>query len=151
MNIPAFTPGKERLQLVVVVSSPESASGSGGSNGGDHLIRPLLDERQKTPAGIERRHAIAMTMVEGSADVVAALRGAASVFAFIDDDGLLREEEVGDVLGSGKAVLGGGSGKESGASKTSTTATTMMMPGLGVKRRYWFESMGVPIGNLIVL
>jgi hypothetical protein len=150
-NIPAFTPGKERLQLVVVVSSPESASGSGGSNGGDHLIRPLLDERQKTPAGIERRHAIAMTMVEGSADVVAALRGAASVFAFIDDDGLLREEEVGDVLGSGKAVLGGGSGKESGASKTSTTATTMMMPGLGVKRRYWFESMGVPIGNLIVL
>ena len=151
VNIPAFTPGKERLQLVVVVSSPESASGSGGSNGGDHLIRPLLDERQKTPAGIERRHAIAMTMVEGSADVVAALRGAASVFAFIDDDGLLREEEVGDVLGSGKAVLGGGSGKESGASKTSTTATTMMMPGLGVKRRYWFESMGVPIGNLIVL
>lgn len=150
-NIPAFTPGKERLQLVVVVSSPESASGSGGSNGGDHLIRPLLDERQKTPAGIERRHAIAMTMVEGSADAVAALRGAASVFAFIDDDGLLREEEVGDVLGSGKAVLGGGSGKESGASKTSTTATTMMMPGLGVKRRYWFESMGVPIGNLIVL
>jgi hypothetical protein len=150
-NIPAFTPGKERLQLVVVVSSPESASGSGGSNGGDHLIRPLLDERQKTPAGIERRHAIAMTMVEGSADVVAALRGAASVFAFIDDDGLLGEEEVGDVLGSGKAVLGGGSGKESGASKTSTTATTMMMPGLGVKRRYWFESMGVPIGNLIVL
>ncbi len=26
-----------------------------------------------------------------------------------------------------------------------------MMPGMGVKRRYWFESMGVPIGNLIVL
>jgi hypothetical protein len=143
-NIPAFTPSREGLQLVVVVSSE---GGSGESGGGEHLIRPLLDERQKTPAGIERRHAIAMTMVEGSRDVVAALRGAASVVAYVDHDGQLKEEGVADV------VVLGANGKENsaGGSKASTTTTTMMMPGLGVKRRYWFESMGVPIGNLIVL
>jgi len=140
-NIPAFTPGREGLQLVVVVSTPESGSG----NGGEHLIRPLLDERQKTPAGIERRHAIAMTMVEGSQDVVAALRGAAGVFARVDGDGLLREEEVGG------DVVADGSSKASTTTTSTTTTTTMMLPGLGVKRRYWFESMGVPIGNLIVL
>jgi hypothetical protein len=159
-NIPAFTPSREGLQLVVVVSS-SSENGSGSGGGGEHLIRPLLDERQKTPAGIERRHAIAMAMVEGSGDVVAALRGAASVFAYVGDDGLLKEEELGDVAemgGSGQKAVLGGSGKEGGAggggsskASTTTTTTTAMMPGLGVKRRYWFESMGVPIGNLIVL
>jgi hypothetical protein len=142
-NIPAFTPGREGLQLVVVVSTPESSAENGkGGGGGEQLIRPLLDERQKTPAGIERRHAIAMTMVEGSREVVEALRGAAGVFAYVDGDGLLVEEEVG----------GGVAGGSSKASTTAATAaTTATMPGLGVKRRYWFESMGVPIGNLIVL
>ena len=151
-NIPAFTPSKEGLQLVIVVSSESSASRTEGGNSGptsEHLIRPLLDERQKTPAGIERRHAIAMTMVEGSRDVVAALRGVASVVAHVDSDGLLVEEEVvGD--GGGKAVppSGSGAGKDSGSRTSTKTALT---PGVGVKRRFWFESMGVPIGNLIVL
>ena len=159
-NIPAFTPGKEGLQLVVVVSSssPEGPGGGGGGGaggrGGEQLIRPLLDERQKTPAGIERRHAIAMVMVEGSEEVVAVLRGAAGVLARVDEDGVLWEEELAvNALGSGKGG-GAGGGSSSSSSKTSTTTTktaTTMMPGLGVKRRYWFESMGVPIGNLIVL
>jgi hypothetical protein len=130
--------------LVVVVSTPGSSAENGkGGGGGEQLIRPLLDERQKTPAGIERRHAIAMTMVEGSREVVEALRGAAGVFAYVDGDGLLVEEEVGG------GVAADGSNKAS--TTTTTTATAAMMPGLGVKRRYWFESMGVPIGNLIVL
>jgi hypothetical protein len=81
-------------------------------------------------------------MVEGSREVVEALRGAAGVFAHFDGEGLLVEEEVG----------GGVAGGSSKASTTAATAaTTATMPGLGVKRRYWFESMGVPIGNLIVL
>jgi hypothetical protein len=78
---------------------------------------------------------------------VGALRGAAGVFAWFDGEGVLREEEEEEeeVGGGGGGVVGGADG-----SNKASTATTMM-PGLGVKRRYWFESMGVPIGNLIVL
>lgn len=160
-NIPAFTPGRDGLGLVVVVSdsgSSDAGGGSGSGSGSEHLIRPLLDERQRTPAGIERRHPIAMTMVEGSEGVLAALRGAASVFAGFDEEGELVEEEISGLGGIGeKVAVGGGgglrsgSGKESGGGGKTSTTTAVMMPGVGVKRRYWFESMGVPIGNLIVL
>jgi hypothetical protein len=126
-NIPAFTPTKEGLQVVVVLSPPEAQAH------GEQLIRPLLDERQRTPAGVERRHAIAMMMVEGTPETVATLRGASGVHARVDEAGQIVEDiarpGVGEIGKEGKA----------------------MMPGVGVKRRYWFESMGVPIGNLIVL
>lgn len=125
-NIPAFTPTTGGLQLVVVVSPPES------QGQGEQLIRPLLDERQRTPAGIERRHAIAMMMVEGTSETVLALRGAAGVHALVDESGHIVEEITRQGVEIGKE------GK-------------VLTPGMGVKRRYWFESMGVPIGNLIVL
>jgi hypothetical protein len=125
-NIPAFTPTKEGLQLVVVLSAPEAHAH------GEQLIRPLLDERQRTPAGIERRHAIAMMMVEGTHETLGALRGASGVLAYVDDSGQIVEEIARPEVEVGKE------GK-------------VLMPGMGVKRRYWFESMGVPIGNLIVL
>jgi hypothetical protein len=125
-NIPAFTPTKEGLQLVVVLSAPEAHAH------GEQLIRPLLDERQRTPAGIERRHAIAMMMVEGTHETLGALRGASGVLAYVDDSGQIVEEIARPEVEVGKE------GK-------------VLIPGMGVKRRYWFESMGVPIGNLIVL
>ncbi|KAM0720394.1 hypothetical protein Q7P37_004530 [Cladosporium fusiforme] len=124
-NIPAFGPNKEGLQLVVVLSQVQSGRE-------EQFIRPLLDERQVTPAGNERRHGIAMTMVEGTAEVVVALRNAAAVVAHVDDAGQVVEKTVKRPVVSGKE----------GRTLTS---------GMGVKRRFWFESMGVPIGNLIVL
>lgn len=129
-NIPVFTPNKDSLQLVIVVSAPETRDPAGL---GEQLIRPLLDERQRTPAGNERRQGIAMMMVEGTDEVVLALRSAAGVVARVDQDGVVTEEVI-----THHAL---GSGKDGRA----------LVPGIAVKRRYWFESMGVPIGNLIVL
>ncbi|KAK3906999.1 glycoside hydrolase [Staphylotrichum tortipilum] len=57
-NIPAYTPASASLQLVVVVSSEEEEDGAG-------LVRPLLEELQRTPGGILRRNPIAMVMVGG--------------------------------------------------------------------------------------
>ncbi|KAK3329508.1 glycosyl hydrolase family 47-domain-containing protein [Apodospora peruviana] len=69
-NIPAYKPAVKSLQLVVMVSDEEDEgededyknSGYGPASG---LVRPLLDEVQLTPAGIQRRHPIAMIMVGG--------------------------------------------------------------------------------------
>jgi len=123
-NIPAYAPAAEALQLVIVVSPPTPESQG-------ELIRPLLDERQMTPAGFERRHGIAMVMTEGSDGAMEALIGAATVIGEIGADGEIIEERVENVPFEGVAK---GKGR-----------------GLGVKRRFWFESMGVPIGNLIPL
>jgi hypothetical protein len=71
-------------------------------------------------------------MVEGTHETLGALRGASGVLAYVDDSGQIVEE----IARPGVEV-----GKEG----------KVLMPGMGVKRRYWFESMGVPIGNLIVL
>ncbi|KAK3984374.1 ER degradation-enhancing alpha-mannosidase-like protein 1 [Cladorrhinum sp. PSN332] len=68
-NIPAYTPSPKSLQLVVVVSDEEDdaaeykayALGQAGAG----LVRPLLDEVQRTPGGLERRNPIAMVMVGG--------------------------------------------------------------------------------------
>lgn len=134
-NIPAFTPSKDGLQLVVVLSPPETQKAQGEAGFSEQLIRPLLDERQKTPAGIERRYPIAMMMVEGTGESVAVLRNSASVIARVDEE---TGELVEEVVTAGRKMEAGKDGK-------------VLMTGLGVKRRYWFESMGVPIANLIVL
>jgi hypothetical protein len=81
---------------------------------------------------MERRHGIAMMMVEGTPETVAVLQNSASVNAHVDES----EQIVEDIARHEVEV-----GKDGKA----------LMPGMGVKRRYWFESMGVPIGNLIVL
>ncbi|KAK4229681.1 ER degradation-enhancing alpha-mannosidase-like protein 1 [Podospora fimiseda] len=68
-NIPAYTPSPKSLQLVVMVSDEEDdgadykayALGQAGAG----LVRPLLDEVQRTPGGLERRNPIAMVMVGG--------------------------------------------------------------------------------------
>lgn len=117
-NIPAQAPSETGLQLVVVVSGP----GQDGPEGA--LVRPLLDKVQRTANGFERRHAIAMVMVEGTEEVKNVLEGAVSAKGGWDESGEWREEVVKR-------------GAEGGA--------------MAVKRRYWFESMGVVIGNLIMV
>ncbi|KAK3676772.1 hypothetical protein LTR78_003549 [Recurvomyces mirabilis] len=129
-NIPTFGPGPESLQLVIVVSTPESLSeGERAEGGKEGLIRPLLDQVQRSPSGLVRRDGIAMVMVEGDEETVRALKGAARKIGMFGEDG-------GLVVEDGEGVRGGGVGGETG---------------LAVKRRFWFESMGVPIGNLIVV
>ncbi len=74
-RIPAFTPTSKSLQLVIIVSDDKDAyAGSGNGNSSSasssfhddaNLIRPLLDDTQRTPAGLIRRHPIATIMVAG--------------------------------------------------------------------------------------
>ncbi|KAI7345781.1 hypothetical protein KC320_g8191, partial [Hortaea werneckii] len=153
--IPSFPPSSTALQLVVVLSfdsaeasAPPSGSGTAtrrhqqqgdgeqGEQGEGRLIRPLLDTPQRSPAGFERRYPIAMVMVDASSEsVVEVFRRAAGGRGGFDGEGVFWEEESS---GEGQ---GGGRGRESDGGAG----------GLAVKRRYWFESLGVPIGNLIML
>lgn len=136
-NIPSFLPSTKTLQLVVVISNPSEANGDAPHHENEHgLIRPLLDEVQKTPNGILRPHPIALCMVDGghvptvrygadngkTEDVASLLRRVSSVVAAFDDDESVKVSEVK---------------REKGSSS-----------GIGVKRRYSFASMGVPIANL---
>jgi len=135
-NIPSFAPSGEGLQLVVVLSVPEAQGESEIRDGREgRLIRPLLDQPQLTPSGFERRHLLAMLMVDGGEETVAVFWRAAKAVGTIDGGGKLVVEEK-------KPVVGEGSGGRAGDG---------VKAGLGVKRRFWFESMGVVIGNLIML
>ena len=130
-NIPSFVPSTKALQLVVVISN---SGDSNGDTGG--LIRPLLDEIQKTPNGILRPHPIAMCMVDG---------GHVPIVRYGVDNG--KQEDVAALLRRVASVEGwfdGIEGKFVGEEKVG--AGTGM--GMGVKRRYSFASMGVPIANL---
>jgi len=60
-NIPAHVPSERSVRLVVVVSDGADGEGRGAAT----ATRPLLDEVQRTPSGIERRHLIPMVMVGG--------------------------------------------------------------------------------------
>ncbi|RMY66263.1 hypothetical protein D0863_08552 [Hortaea werneckii] len=127
--IPSFPPSSSAIQLVVVLSTTDTSEASGEAEEG-RLIRPLLDTPQRSPAGFERRYPIAMVMVDAaSTAVVDAFRRAATGRGGFDEEGVFWEERSG---GQGEGGGGGGGG-------------------LAVKRRYWFESLGVPIGNLIML
>jgi len=68
-NIPAHAPSPRSLQLVVVVSGEEDDGADyksyALSAAAPGLIRPLLEEVQRTPGGLERRHPIPMVMVAG--------------------------------------------------------------------------------------
>lgn len=122
-NIPSFAPAPEGLQLVIILSVAEAKSA--GESKSSELIRPLLDVPQMTPSGFERRNQISMVMVDGSQDVVEALRLASSAVGAFDRHGKLVESAQSGATADGR--------------------------GLGVRRRYWFESMGVPIANLLML
>lgn len=87
-NIPSYAPSPTSLQLVIVVSYPENdadmAAGPGGWKDAPlpqegHLITPLLDEPQHTPAGIARPHPVPMVMVGGGEATYELLRKAVGV------------------------------------------------------------------------
>ena len=102
-NVPAFAPSESALQLVVVVSDDDDDDHHHHHHhhhqDGPGLVRPLLDEVQRTPGGIERRNPIAMVMVGG-----------------------------GDVA----------------------YQQLQMAARIGVVRRYFIESQGVRVRNIIV-
>lgn len=60
-NIPTFPPSKDSLQLVIVVSYDDAEAGLPPG----WLVRPLLEKRQLTPAGLSRHRPIPMVMVGG--------------------------------------------------------------------------------------
>jgi hypothetical protein len=152
-NIPAFPPGPDTLQLVIVVSAFDEGKQEHG------LIRPLLDKLQLTPHGLERRQPIAMCMIDGTALVppVSGAKGGDPDGADADDpvrpveylDALKRVstgigsfDEAGKLAEMRRESVGDGTGRKVDAGA---------LGGIGVKRRYWFESMGVPIGNLLMV
>ncbi|KAK4251167.1 glycoside hydrolase [Corynascus novoguineensis] len=95
-NIPAFVPSPDALQLVVLVSDED--------DDGD-LVRPLLDEVQRTPGGIQRRHPIAMVMVGGGEAVFRQLEAASRVGVvrryFVESQGVRVRNIIVDEGGDG--------------------------------------------------
>ena len=105
-NIPSFAPNRNSLQLVVIVSDdgggdhgdhtekdPDNKRDSDEHNEDDSghdergekenigfdFIRPLLEERQKTPAGILRHNPIPMLMVGGGEEAYQLLQATRSL------------------------------------------------------------------------
>ncbi|KAI4845982.1 hypothetical protein E4T45_07459 [Aureobasidium sp. EXF-8846] len=153
--IPSFPPSAKSLQLVLVVSF-----------GTDDTTRPLVDEVQMTPKGLPRRHPICLALVPGGQTVWDTfLRGARTIGA-VDGNGVVKTESRVDSAQAETAAIDSqtketGSGAGAGASKKkakkSTKAKTTKgkkeekeVPGIGVRRRYYFTSKGVRISNLIV-
>ncbi|KAI1492609.1 glycosyl hydrolase family 47-domain-containing protein [Biscogniauxia mediterranea] len=74
-NVPSFAPNRNALQLVIVVSDDKEGLDEGEEDiWGLNFIRPLLDEQQKTPAGIPRHHPIAMLMTGGGEEAYELLK-----------------------------------------------------------------------------
>ncbi|KAI0596582.1 glycosyl hydrolase family 47-domain-containing protein [Biscogniauxia sp. FL1348] len=74
-NVPSFAPNRNALQLVIVVSDDKEGLNEGEEDTwGLNFIRPLLDEQQKTPAGITRHHPIAMLMTGGGKEAYELLK-----------------------------------------------------------------------------
>jgi hypothetical protein len=126
-NIPSIPSSSDGLQLIIVLDDHDGSDANTAQ-----LIRPLLDTVQKTPSGLERRHPIAMVMVDGRQETREVLW------------------RIVSAVGTGFAE---GQAKVNDLTKGQATDSKSLISGMGmtVKRRYWFESMGVPIANLIVL
>ncbi|KAI8626735.1 glycoside hydrolase family 47 protein [Xylariaceae sp. FL1651] len=79
-NIPSFAPSRNALQLVIVVSDDKESPSEGEEDvWGFNLIRPLLDEEQRTPAGVARHRPIPMLMVAGGEQTYELLKTAKSL------------------------------------------------------------------------
>ncbi|KAI0422570.1 glycoside hydrolase family 47 protein [Xylaria grammica] len=79
-TIPSFAPHRNGLQLVIVVSDDKESLEEGEEDvWGFNLIRPLLDEEQRTPAGVTRHRPIPMLMVGGGDATYELLKTARSV------------------------------------------------------------------------
>ncbi|KAI1132750.1 glycoside hydrolase family 47 protein [Nemania abortiva] len=79
-TIPSFAPHRNGLQLVIVVSDDNESREDGEEDvWGFNLIRPLLDEEQRTPAGVTRHRPIPMLMVGGGDVTYELLKTARSI------------------------------------------------------------------------
>ncbi|ETN47021.1 uncharacterized protein HMPREF1541_01211 [Cyphellophora europaea CBS 101466] len=78
-NIPLFAPSPSSLQLVVVVSYGNDAESGGAGDEEDVLIRPLLEARQVSSTGVDRREGIPLVMVGGGEEVYQRLKSARGV------------------------------------------------------------------------
>ncbi|KAJ8126094.1 hypothetical protein O1611_g7543 [Lasiodiplodia mahajangana] len=79
-TIPSFAPHRNGLQLVIVVSGDNESQDEGEEDvWGFNLIRPLLDEEQRTPAGVTRHRPIPMLMVGGGEATYELLQTAKSI------------------------------------------------------------------------
>lgn len=139
-NIPSFAPSARALQLVIIVSFPEHEDQAGG------YIRPMLDRSQKTPRGVERRNAIAMVMVSGGEEAWDVLDRAASATAVVEEDGNVRVQKR-DHSGTKDEKKDKKSGKSKGERGKEKER---LKGGIGVRRRYFFQSQGIRISNLVV-
>ncbi len=134
-NIPAIPVSTDKheekgLRLVIVLDYNEDDRRSEGRDAEMGLIRPLLDELQRTPKGNLRREGVGMVLVDGSAGTENALRRVAKKVGRYDEKAVKVVE-----VDQGRGIV---EGEKAGA-------------GMAVKRRYWFESQGVRIGNLVML
>jgi hypothetical protein len=151
--IPSFPPSAKSLQLVLVVSF-----------GTDDTTRPLVDEVQMTPKGLPRRHPICLALVPGGQTVWDTFLRGARTIGVVDDSGAVKTERRLDSAQT-EAVAAESQAKDTGAAaaggkkktkKTAKAKTTKSkkeekeIPGIGVRRRYFFTSKGVRISNLIV-
>jgi hypothetical protein len=148
--IPSFPPSPKALQLVLVVSF-----------GNDDTTRPLVDEVQVTPKGLPRRHPICLALVPGGQTVWDTLRRGAMTVGFVDDSGVVKTSPNSkSESAQAEAGVAESQAKETGSGKKKTKKTTKAkgkakkeekeVPGIGVRRRYYFTSKGVRISNLIV-
>ncbi|KAI4846390.1 hypothetical protein E4T45_07269 [Aureobasidium sp. EXF-8846] len=153
--IPSFPPSAKSLQLVLVVSF-----------GTDDTTRPLVDEVQMTPKGLPRRHPICLALVPGGQTVWDTFLRGARTIGVVDSNGVVKTESRVDSAQAETAAIdsqaketgssaGAGASKKK-AKKTAKAKTTKgkkeekEVPGIGVRRRYYFTSKGVRISNLIV-
>ena len=126
-NIPSIPVSAHSIQLIIVMDEPGESDATTGV-----MTRPLLDSVQKTPGNLERRHPIAMVMVDGLKETREALFSMANGLGMGSSD---EHTKITDLTS-----------EQAKAANKASPGT-----GLGVKRRYWFESMGVPIANMIVI
>lgn len=147
-RIPSFAPSLTSLKLVVVVSFPAAAADDDdasarrrrGDEDGDGVVdedrgsgravRPLLETLQVTPSGVKRRHPIPVVMVGGGRKTWDVLERAAM------GTGAQVDGQIVEVKGAD----GGKPGDEGYIERG----------GVGIRRRYWFESEGIRVANLLV-
>jgi len=151
--IPSFPPAAKSLQLVLVVSF-----------GTDDTTRPLVDEVQLTPKGLPRRHPICLALVPGGQTVWDTFLRGARTIGVVDDNGVINtksrvvpaQAENMAIDSQAKEIGAGASASKKKAKKTTKAKTTKgkkeekEVPGIGVRRRYYFTSKGIRISNLIV-
>ncbi|KAI0391304.1 glycoside hydrolase family 47 protein [Xylariaceae sp. FL0594] len=78
-TIPSFAPSRNSLQLVLVVSDDNTDKDTDDDTWGFNLIRPLLDDEQRTPGGFPRHHPIPLLMLGGGDATYELLKAARSI------------------------------------------------------------------------